>query len=303
MLLTVLIANSIIINAQTAIQEFTFNASILNTATTITFIGSPTYVSDRFGIADRALYLANTDVEAVINDLPQNNAARTVALWVKFNDVAEANYIWGYGTAYNAQYFGLIHQAAFNTNSNLSLAGWGPSNDIIASTSLAADLWYNYVVTFDGTTSNIYRNGELITSKKTIERFTKGTVFRLGKINSTVGINAAIDDLKIFDVALTSEQVSQMYLNEKSSVILPKQVVAKSKAAAKVPVKTAVTVKKSSTTIGTELISTNQKAIEIFSQGQKVLGSTNQAVNISDLPDGTYLLKISRVASKTVTSN
>ena len=102
-------------------------------------------------------------------------------LQVKFNDIAEANYIRVYRTTYNAQYFGLIHQAAFNSNSNLSLAGWGPSNDIRASTSLAADLWYNYVATFDDTNSNIYRNGELIASKKTTERFTRRTFFSVGK--------------------------------------------------------------------------------------------------------------------------
>lgn len=288
------------VNAQSPIQEFNFDATLLNTTNNITFMGSPTYVSDRFGVANRALRLNNSDVEAVISDLPQNSGARTVSLWVKFNDVADANYVWGYGTTYSSQYFGLIHQGVFNGNSNLSLAGWGPSNDVITSTDLATNTWYNYVITFNGETSNIYRNGELIKSDSTPERFTKGTVFRFGKINTTVSINADFDDLKIFNLALTGEQVSKLYLDEKPSVLIVSESKVKttttSKGSTKVVAKAPVAVP------ATELVSNNPKAIEIFSQGQKVLGSTKQAVNISDLPEGTYLLKISAVPSKKATA-
>ncbi|MBK0368968.1 LamG domain-containing protein [Flavobacterium agrisoli] len=300
LLCTLLVVHLTTINGQNPIQEFNFNGSLLNTVGEITFMGTPTYVADRFAIPNKAIRLAQSDLEAVIKNLPQNNEPRTVSIWVKFNDVSDANYVWGYGTAYNAQYFGLIHQAVFNSNSNLSLAGWGPTNDLITNTDLSTKNWFNYVVTYDGSTSSIYRNGELLKSAVTPTRYTKGDVFKLGKINAAIGINADIDDLKIYNIALTQQEVASLYLNEKPSVLVAQTPTVKTKTTVK---KTTSQTQSKTVITATELISTTPKEIEIFSQGQKVLGSSKKAVNISELPAGTYLLKISDATSKTVTAN
>lgn len=293
------------VNAQNPIQEFNFNGTLNNTANTTSFIGSSNFVTDRAGVIKGAQRLHNKALEAVVDNLPQNNSARSVSIWVKLNEITSANYIWGYGTAYNAQYCGLLQQATTSSNSDLSLAGWGASNDVIVSTPLAKDIWYQYTITYDGKWSKIYRNGELLKSLEGIERATKGNILRLGEINTTVGINADIDDLKIYNVALTDQQVTALYNSSKVSipVVAMTESISTTKTVKNTAKAKAVTKPVSlNTIISTSDVNAVTKNVEVFSQGQKVFGSRS-ATNISELPEGTYLLKITNAPSKKITSN
>jgi len=301
-LLTVMFVSFLSATAQDPIEEFNFNGTLVNTKNTTSFIGTNNFVADRNGITNNAQRLVNKGMEAMIVDLPQNNNARTVTIWVKLNDIASANYIWGYGTAYNAQYCGLLQQGISSSNSDLSLAGWGASNDVIVSTPLTKNTWYHYSITYDGTVSKIYRDGQLLKSVNGISRSTKGSIFRLGEINTTVGINADIDDLKIYNVALTDQQILEEYNSSKSKIaVVTKPVVVtkiiETTAKGKVPVKSS----SSSTIIATSDLNSVSKNVEVFSQGQKVMGNNN-AMNINDLPEGTYLLKITNKPSNKITS-
>ena len=280
-LLTLLFVSFFIATAQNPIQEFDFNGTLNNTANNISFTGSANFVSDRMGVVKSAQRLVNKGMEAVIDNLPQDNNARSVSVWVKFNAISSPNYIWGYGNAVNGQYCGLLQQGTSTANSDLSLAGWGTSNDIIVSTPLARDIWYQYTITHDGKSSKIYRNGELLKSISGISRQTKGNIFRLGEINTTVGINADIDDLKIYNVALTDSQVLHYYNDSKP--------VSESLSVANTETKT------TKNTLVTKPVNT-AKNVEVFSQGRKIVGSN--ASNIGDLPEGTYLLKITNKTSK-----
>ncbi|MDR7370618.1 LamG domain-containing protein [Flavobacterium aquidurense] len=286
-------------NAQNPIQEFSFNGTLNNIENTTSFMGANNFVTDRKGVANGAQRLVNKGMEAVIDDLPQNNTARTISIWVKFNDISSANYIWGYGAAYNAQYCGLLHQGTNSANSNLNMAGWGISNDIILSIPLEKNVWYNYSFTYDNAVSKIYRNGQLIKAVPGIIRATKGNIFRLGEINTTVGINADIDDLKIFNVALTDEQVAEQYNSSKPAEVLKSAEVAKNSKTAKTNVVAKST--PTNTINKTSDVNSVSKNIEVFSQGQKIIGSNN-GISINDLPEGTYLLKITNKPTTKVTS-
>jgi len=295
LLLTAVFVSFLNVNAQTPIQEFNFNGTLNNTANTTSFIGTYNFVADRAGGIKGAQRLNNKALEAVIDNLPQGKTERTISIWVKFNDISNANYIWGYGSPQNAQYCGLLQQGTTTSNSDLNLAAWGASNDVIVSTSLEKNIWYNYTITYDGTTSKIYRDGILLKYLEGMARSTNGNIFRLGEINTMVGINADIDDLKIYDVALSSDQVKEMYDSENTASLLVTRAV---------DAKTAKNVAKAKTANETILTSSDinntPKTIEIYSQGQKILGSN--ATNLSDLPEGTYLLKITSTPSKKITS-
>ncbi|WP_433829486.1 LamG-like jellyroll fold domain-containing protein [Flavobacterium anhuiense] len=295
LLLTVLFVSFLNVNAQTPIQEFNFNGTLNNTANTTSFIGAYNFVADRAGAIKGAQRLNNKALEAVIDNLPQGNHSRTISIWVKFNDISNANYIWGYGNPLNAQYCGLLQQGTTTSNSDLSLAAWGTSNDVIVSTTLEKSVWYNYIITYEGAMSRIYRDGKLLKYLEGMTRSTNGNIFRLGEINTMVGINADIDDLKIYDVALTPDQVKALYENEKTAGLLVSAPVdAKT-------VKTAVKAKATHETIvASSDINSAPKTVEVYSQGQKIMGSN--ATNISDLPEGTYLLKITSSPSKKITS-
>lgn len=287
------------ITAQNPIQEFNFNGTLVNTKNTTSFMGTNNFVSDRNGVANSAQRLVNKGMEAIIADLPQDNKARTVTIWVKLNDIASANYIWGYGTAYNAQYCGLLQQGTASSTSDLSLAGWGASNDVIVSTPLVKNTWYHYSITFDGIVSKIYRDGQLLKSVSGISRSTKGDIFRLGEINTTVGINADIDDLKIYNVAMTDEQILDQYNSSKPLSIANEPVIASKVGKTLEKTKVAAKAAPSNIIIASTNINGVAKNIEVYSQGQKIVDS---ALSINDLPEGTYLLKITNRPSNKVTS-
>jgi len=304
LLLTLMFVSYLNVNAQNPIQEFNFNGTLNNTANTTSFIGANNFVIDRAGLVKGAQRLTNKAMEAVVDDLPQGNSPRSVSIWVKLNDLASANYIWGYGTAYNAQYCGLLQQATTSANSDLSLAGWGASNDVIVSTPIAKDTWYNYTITYEGKVSKIYRNGELLKSVDGITRATKGNIFRLGEINTTVGINADIDDLKIYEVALTAEQVVALYNSSKPVRIAAVEPATTAKTIKKAAVKSKTGTKPTSPTIIAPAdLNDVTKNVEVFSQGEKIYGNDNNTISISNLPEGTYLLKITNATSKKITSN
>lgn len=286
------------IKAQAPIQEFNFNGTLHNTENTISFTGTENYVADRMGNEKSAQRLTNKALEAVIDNLPQNDAPRTVTIWVKMNDISSPNYIWGYGSAYNAQYFGLLQQGTTTPNSDLSLAGWGASNDLIVNIPLNKDKWYQYSVVFDGSISKIYRNGELLKYIKGMARDTQGTIFRLGEINTTIGINADFDDLKIYNVALSDQEISKLYNTPKQPVNV---VVTDSKENTVTKKETEKTNSEPVASI-TKSTALNPKKVEIFSQGQKVLSNNTQEININQLPEGTYLLKITNLPTKKITS-
>lgn len=297
-ILTSMFVSFLNVHAQNPIEEFTFNGTLNNTKNTTSFVGINNFVTDRNGVLNGAQRLVNKGMEAVIADLPQDNKARTVIIWVKLNDITKANYIWGYGSAYNAQYCGLLQQSTTASNSDLSLAGWGASNDVIVSVPLMKNTWSQYSITFEGTVSKIYKDGQLLKSVSGITRSTKGTIFRLGEINTTIGINADIDDLKIYNVAMTEEQILQEYNNSKPTVVIDEQVILTGKAPEKI--KTAIKTQRSNAIISTDDLNGVTKKVEVYSQGQKIAG--DGALSVNDLPEGTYLLRITNKPLNKVTS-
>ena len=298
LLLTLMFVSFLNTNAQNPIQEFKFDGNLKSTDNTISFLGTPIFVNDRTGAVKSALRLTNKGFEVVVGDLPQGNKPRSISVWVKFNTITTPNYILGYGSPANAQYFGLLQQAASAGNSDLSLAGWGTTNDVIVSVPLAKDVWYHYAITYDGNASKIYRNGELLKSVDGISRLTKGYILRLGELNTTVGINADIDDVKVYTVAMTDEQVMESYNSSKpTNAVVASQSASVQKSAPVVVEKTAAPIKMAApATASTTDAKNASKIVEVFSQGTKVVGAN--ATNIGDLPEGTYLLKVTNNPKK-----
>lgn len=296
-LLTLMFVSFLNSNAQNPVQEFNFNGNLNNSDNTISFLGTPTFVNDRMGVVKGALRLTNKALQAVVGDLPQGNKPRTISIWVKFNTITTPNYILGYGTAADTQYFALLQQALSGANSDLSLVGWGDTNNVIISVPLVKETWYMYSITYDGTTSKIYRNGELLKSVDGITRSTKGYILNLGKLNTSTSINADIDDLKLYSVAMTDEQVVESYNSSKPIVQAAAAAVpASSTAVKKVPAVNTKTPISTKTISPTTEASNSSKKVEVFSQGKQIMGSN--ATNIGDLPEGTYLLKITNTSSK-----
>jgi hypothetical protein len=289
LLVTVVLVFSVLVKAQNAIQEFNFNGTLSNTSNTISFSGYAKYVKDRNGVVNGALSITNNVFEASISNLPLSNSRRTVSIWVKYNDVSATNYIWGYGSFKSAQYFGLLQQSTGTSKADLNLAGCGSNNDVIVTTSIASGVWYNYIVTYDGLTSKIYRDGVLIKSSVSPRRLTSAVIFEIGKMGTAVSMNADIDDLKIYDIALSAEEVAVMYDND--SVLASNDEIIMRTGAKGVQKKGD---EKFNVKLSTPLEIVNPKVSEIYSsEGLKVLSGDKNVIDITTLPEGTYLLKVS----------
>ena len=293
-LLTLLFVNFLTANAQNPVQEFNFNGNLNSADNTISFLGTPLFVNDRMGSPKSALRLTNKAYQAVVGELPQDNKPKTISVWVKFNAVNIPNYIFGYGAAANGQYFGLIQQPVAGGNSDLSLVGWGDTNNVIVSVPLVKETWYFYSVTYDGNISKIYRNGLLLKSAEGIQRSAKGYILNLGKLNTSTSVNADIDDLRLYSVAMTDEQVLEAYNSSKPNGAAVTQTIPISasntqKKAVAAPVKTSVP----AATVET---SKSGKTVEVFSQGRQIMSAN--ASNIGDLPEGTYLIKVINTSAK-----
>ncbi|WP_281234349.1 LamG domain-containing protein [Flavobacterium gelatinilyticum] len=267
-------------NAQNPVQEFTFNGN-LNSSNdkTIAFLGAPVFVNDRMGTPKSALRLINKAYQAVVGDLPQGNKPKTISVWVKFNAVNTANNIFNYGTPVNGQYFALLQQPVSAGNSDLSLIGWGDNNNMTAEVPLAKDTWYMYSVTYDGNVSKIYRNGQLLKTASDIQRAAKGYILTIGKLNTAVSINADIDDLRLYSVAMTDEQVLEAYNSSKPTT-----------APAAESMQSASASKKAITPAAKAEVNKGSKNIEVFLDGKKIMDTNGS--NISDLPEGSYLIKV-----------
>jgi hypothetical protein len=290
--LTLMFVNFLTANAQNPVQEFNFNGNLSSADNSISFVGTPIYVNDRMGTPRGALRLVNKSLQAVVGELPQDNKPKTISVWVKFNAVNISNYILGYGAAVNGQYFGLVQQPVAGGNADVSLVGWGDANNVIASVPLAKDTWYMYSVTYDGNVSKIYRNGELLKSAGGIQRSAKGYILNLGKLNTSTSINADIDDLRLYSVAMTDEQVLEAYNSSKAAP-------ASNQATGSASVSNSATRSvwtPSKTSAPSAETNKNGKIIEVFSQGKQIMSAN--ASNISDLPEGTYLIKVINTNAK-----
>nr|WP_315252539.1 LamG-like jellyroll fold domain-containing protein [uncultured Flavobacterium sp.] len=204
----------------------------------------------------------------------------------------------------NAQYFGLLQQSTTTSYSDLNLASFGPENDVIVTTTIASGTWFNYIVTYDGLTSKNYRNAELIKSSICSIKLNFSVVFGIGKMGSAVSMNADIDDLKNYNVVLSAEEVASMYnsgsilvSNDEPAVPVTAKGAVKKTVVKTTPKKAAV---KSNVVLSTPVEIMNPKISEIYSsQALKVLSGDKNEIDITTLPEGNYLLKVSNMEQST----
>ncbi len=193
-----------------------------------TYIGSGvTLTTDRFGNANKAYNfngIAGSYMRMPADLLPKVN--RTISLWFNVPEVSNKPGLLGYGgngscgtTLFMA--LNLLGNGQYNVQGhclkNAAAYTWSapPVNN-----------WYHWVLTINGTTQKIYVNGEL---KSTTNSFSGSTTvagkdFALGVITFVNGIapytdknvgylKGKLDDIRIYDAAMTEEQVRKLYNN------------------------------------------------------------------------------------------
>lgn len=187
------------------IQDFRFNGSYGSQSGTSAFTASATssFVADRFGNANSALRLNNDGITASMS-LPTAGSARSVSVWALVNSGADA-YIWNYGNGVFKEGYGLSVQPT-------SIRNFGVSDDILLNGfTVGAVNWVHIVTTYDGTTARIFHNGVERTSANKFWN-TASSVFRLGKYFDGQNVfDGSVDDLRIYNRALTTAEVVELY--------------------------------------------------------------------------------------------
>lgn len=264
------------INPSTAIAEYNFDNSYNNIYGNTPFAGSGlTFDYDRFGNPSKALRIAsgnNNGATATIANLPVGNSARTVSVWVLQPTISSDNYVFRYGSLTANNIYGLSNQGA-------NLINFGYANDLVATNQAASGAnWVHIVTTFDGTTARIYRNGTQVASGNKAGWNTLSGIFILGR-----DVEIYIDDLKIYNRAISAAEVSSLYIN--NSILATTSF-------AKNNLKATIYPNPTSTNFTIEM-ENEVKSVEIYSLlGQKILTATSKNINISNLSKGVYMVRI-----------
>ena len=203
------------------IQDFRFNGTYASQSGTSTFTASTTstFVADRFGNANKALRLNNDGITASIASLPTVGGARTVSVWALVNSGTDA-YIWNYGNGVFKEGYGLSIQPT-------SMRNIGVGDDILLNGyTVGAVNWVHVVTTYDGTTARIFHNGVERTSANK-NWTTASSVFRLGKyFDGSNVFDGSVDDLRIYNRAITTAEVVELYNQTSAASITSESYVA-----------------------------------------------------------------------------
>lgn len=245
------------------------------------------FTTDRHGNANGAININNTGSTTTITGLPYGANNRSISLWVKNNLFQPyASMIFHYGT---------LNQGLtlYYTNSETSLF----TNIINATayTTSANYIWYHYVCTYDGSVLKLYKNGSLVSTSSVgvLNTVNNSNIFTLGLYadGSAGSFNGAIDDLKIYNYAINATEVSNLYNNNTLTSenfntnnlevsLYPN------------PVRDILNIE----------IENDIQSIEIYNiQGQRVLSSNQNQINVSDLASGMYLVRIQDIDNNIAT--
>jgi len=178
-----------------------------------TLYNSPAWVDGKFG---KALsfdgsndYLQTPIISNTLTDF-------TMEAWVKASSVPDdRRIVMGSGWNYNDWYIGI------NLSSNTGAPAkkwlfWVAGNSQIAYLAapdeIVAGAWYYLVATYEGTTGKFYINGNYIGSF-TFTRKTDTNPFQIGRSYNGEYFNGLVDEVRVYNRALTSEEVSDLYQN------------------------------------------------------------------------------------------
>lgn len=137
--------------------------------------------------------------------------SHTYSAWVRV-DGAFGTSAFGYGWVINGSVAGAGSSLILNSNKvgffyNGGSAVYG-GNAIVSS-----GVWHHIVTSYDSTTGRVtlYLDGVLDTTSSVLTAWSAGTGYRIGSYNGSNFFNGPIDDVRIYNTALTAQQVKTLY--------------------------------------------------------------------------------------------
>ncbi len=229
----------------------------------------------------------NNEVQALnLPFLPLGSRIRTVAIRVMFESgaLAQENNVFSYGSAITNQSFG------YNQNTAAQATNYFWSNDISFSNPVNFGTYYNMVFVYDGLDTKIYKDGFQVGYSPSITPNTIGSIFRIGRTSTGLGgfFNGRIDDLRIYNEALNSGDVSN--LNSVLNGVLSNNDFQSNLKFNLYPNPTNEYIN--------IVMKSELKSVEIYSiLGQKVLSASTSKVDVSKLSKGMYMVRVQDISN------
>lgn len=159
-------------------------------------INSSGYTADRFGNANNALNITSQFSTFSLNNVI-GAGTKSISLWYKYSGSS------------NTSRALLYCNVSGGTLLYVANGFVGVNNTQTTNYSLTNNQWYHMVMTFNGTTGNLYINGELVTP---ITGITNNTISMIG--NNSTGQMAAVgvlDDIRVYSYELTQSNAFSLY--------------------------------------------------------------------------------------------
>ena len=205
---------------------FTGNANDISSNGNNGNVTGATLTADRNGNVNCAYSFDGNDYITVLNNANLNTNYITVSLWFQTTSTNSSSLIYKTNdNALNEQYACVLNYPSLNNNvwsvkngnnCNSPSVGW---NTINANYNVSDGSWHNITCTYDGL-SKFYLDNVLITNNSTISTNIDlcGGKINIGKgYNSTYPFLGKIDDIGIWDRALTQTEITALYNGTLSS--------------------------------------------------------------------------------------
>jgi len=150
--------------------------------------------------------------------------AVTIGLWVNPSTLTSTRTIFFRGIASAASGSYAINQEANKINGYIFDTAWRATS--ASTTSLVLNQWYYVVLTYDKTNLKLYINGvnEKTSPLTTSINIAVGSTTRIGDANGVQRFNGSVDEIRIFNAALSSAQIQENYYIGLNSLLASGQI-------------------------------------------------------------------------------
>jgi hypothetical protein len=208
-----------------ALVQFDFtNGSVVNSGSVAITLSSPelspsTTVGKDGDSNGAYLYTTNNQYfTAVDTGLPMGASPRTMCAWIKPSSLPAGglhHMVFRYGTISPSQSSVL----SLSNSSGAEISFFGNAYDAVTNYTITTNVWSHFCATFNGgTTASLYVNGSLIASPSFLGTGPLNTIsgsFAIGTWTGSGGPafywRGALDDVRIYNVALSATQISQIH--------------------------------------------------------------------------------------------
>lgn len=196
------------------VAYFSLDGNANDTGGNMGTVSGATLTTDRKGVANKAYsFDGNDKITAIDNNLPTGNTPRTFSIWV-YSSGQQSNTTPATLLSYGTPSMSFQHCSFVMWGNKLRLSNWSGPPDIDYTYSHPVNQWFHLVIKLDeGNVVKIYVNGALQHTSSVME--TWNTVKNGQLIFGENLVQGKLDEIRIYNRAITDTEVLQIYNAEK----------------------------------------------------------------------------------------